>query len=191
MRMTLLSTAFFVLAALSIGSGSVAWAQNAEELAEQQIQVLQQYMENSGMSPEQMKQAEAMLKGAAQPVAQQEAAEKAQFDAQTAGSGQVSVSILDKNVVMQVTKCERVGQDGNFIIEAQEGSERRKGWLSVGGDSHYDRAQVTVLTSGVGLYEAFISPLPDFDGKQLELTARADGDRGPAELSINVKCAGS
>ncbi|NND46340.1 MAG: hypothetical protein HKN55_01630 [Woeseiaceae bacterium] len=190
MRMKPLGTVALVLAALSIGSGSVAQAQNAEELAEQQMQVLQQYMESAGMSPEQMKQAEAMLKGAAQPVAQQEAAEKARFDAQTAGSGQASVSILDKIVVMQVTKCERVGQDGNFIIEAQEGSERRKGWLSVGGDSHYDRAKVTILTSGVGLYEALISPLPDFDGTQLELTGRADGDRGPAELSVSVKCAG-
>jgi hypothetical protein len=138
-----------------------------------------------------MKQAEAAIEGAAQPVVRQQAAENAEFEAQTTGLGKASVSILGQNVVMQVTKCEKSGQEGNFIIEAQEGPDRRTGYLFVRGDSHYDRAKVDLLTSGVGLYEAYISPLPDLYGGQLELAGRAQGDRGPAQLAVSVSCAGS
>ena len=168
-----------------------AVAQDAEELAKQQQEVMRQYMEAAGMSAEDIAKNEALLKGSMAPIVKEQAAreaqEQAEFEAQTAGLGKAAVSILGKNMEMRITRCE-TGEDGEFFVEAKQGADRRKGHLTLRGDSHYNRTQVQLLSPGVGLYEAHISPILMLDDGRFSWTGPADGDRGRAELTIDLQC---
>jgi hypothetical protein len=179
----------FVFLALSWTS---AKAQNAEELAEQQMQIMKQYMEASGMSENEMADAEAMFKDAMNPIVEKQAAEEskaaAEFESQTSGLGKASVSILGEEIEMRITRCE-TGKDGNFFVEAKKGTDRRKGHLTLRGNSHYNRTEAHLLSPGIGLYEVYISPIAMPEDGQFSWTGMAEGDRGPAELTIDLNCA--
>lgn len=177
---------------LVLSIAASANAQNAEEMAEQQREVMRQYMEAAGMSEEDMAETEAMFKGAIAPEVKRQSTAEAQaaadFEARTSGLGTAAVSILEKQVEMRITRCEHTA-DGGFFIEAKEGPGRRDGKLTVRGDSHYNRTEVQLLSPGVGLYEVNISPITRPESGRFSWTGTAEGDRGPAELSIDLVCA--
>ena len=53
------------------------YAQDAEELARQQMEVMKQYMEAAGMSEEDMAKSEAMIKSSMGPIVEAQAAQEA------------------------------------------------------------------------------------------------------------------
>lgn len=179
-------------------SVQAAHAQGAEELAEQQLQIMREYMEAAGMDQSQVDQVEAMVQGKAQQVGAAEAAEKAQaareFEARTAGLGHANVSIIGKTYQLQVTECDTTLLDGgDFSIGAQYGPDQRDGMLSIRGRSSHKRVEL-YFSSSDGFWEAYIQDSVAFDGERFEWAGRVDGDwpgkteGESAHISLRVTC---
>ena len=181
----------FLALLLSSSLWSSADAQDAEELAKQQMEIMKQYMEASGMSEKEMADTEAMFKDAMNPIVEKQAAEEAkataEFEAKTSGLGTAAVAILGNDIEMRITRCE-TGKDGDLFVEAKKGPDRRQGHLTLRGNSHYNRTEVVLLSPGVGLYQVYISPIKTLEDGRFSWTGPADGDRGRTELTINLEC---
>jgi len=168
-------------------------AQSPEELAEQQVEAMRQYMQAAGVDPQQMEQATAIIRGNAQMVGAKEAAENAQatreFEARTAGLGTANVAVEGYTYEYQITKC-ATGQGNNgdgFRIDAQQGAAERDGKLTVWGNSHYKRVEIQLINRD-GFWEAHSYPLPELEGDSFEWTGTVEGERGKTQMSMTLDC---
>ena len=172
------------------------YAQDAEELARQQMEVMKQYMEAAGMSEEDMAKSEAMIKSSMGPIveaqAAQEAQEQATFEASSAGLGKAVISIAGKEAELRITKCV-LEDSGNWNVEAQDRA-MSKSSLSMSGDTHYRRSILWMRLKDVGAVEdKWIEPMVPMDNGRVTWagTAKAylsGGDYGEAPISLSIDC---
>jgi hypothetical protein len=170
---------------------SVAMADDAHDMAQQQMEAIRKQMESAGMSAEEIRKIEAQYQDAIGPVVEQQAAkdanEQAAFEARNAGLGKAVVSVAGKYVEMQVTKCEP-DDGGNFIIEAQADRNRRNGTLNIRNDKHYERTTIMIMGKGIGDYEKWVTPIVAVEDKKFSWIGMAQGPLGPTELTVTVNC---
>ena len=172
--------------ALAVTTQPVAVAQSANELAEQQAELVKQYMEAAGMSAEEVAGQEEMFRKTMGPLveaqAAQEAREQADFEARAVGKAVISVP--GKDIELQVTEC-LPAPDGNFHVKAQENHDSRSDSLSLGGESYYDRTILQMFLKGVGEYDIWIQPLVNLkDGRFAWSGTAEDG----TEVTVTVDC---
>lgn len=189
-RVGRLSWLLILALAISVSS-PMARAQDANELARQQMEAMKQMMEAQGVSAEQMQQIEEMYKQSMDPIVEAQAAREAQaqaeFEAEGAGLGKAVVSIDDADIELQITKCDP-GQDGNFAVEAQVDHNRRNGSISIGGDRYYNRTTMWMILGESGEFEIWIEPMVSLEGGSFAWTGTADGGLGPQEVTVTVRC---
>lgn len=172
------------------------YAQDAEELARQQMEVMKQYMEAAGMSEEDMAKSEAMIKSSMGPIveaqAAQEAQEQATFEASSAGLGKAVISIAGKEAELRITKCV-LEDSGNWNVEAQDRA-MSKSSLSMSGDTHYRRSILWMRLKDVGAVEdKWIEPMVPMDNGRVTWAGTAQaylegGDYGEAPISLSIDC---
>ena len=163
-----------------------AHAQDAHELAEQQAEVIKQYMEAAGMSEEEMEQMESMYKGAMGPIVEQQAAQEAreQADFEARAVGKAVISVPGKDIELRVTEC-LPSPDGNFRVKAQANHDSRSDSLLLGGESYYNRTVLQMFLKGVGEYDIWIQPLANLqDGRFAWSGTAEDG----TEVTVTVDC---
>ena len=171
-------------------------AQNAEELARQQMEIMKQYMEAAGMSAEDIAKNEALAKSSMAPIveaqAAQEAKEQAEYEARTAGLGKAMISIAGKEVELRITECV-LKDSGDWYVKAQDRAMSSSS-LSISGDSHYRRNILWMRVKDVGAVEdKWIEPMvPMNDGRVAWAgTAKADlvdGEFGETQISLSIDC---
>ena len=168
-----------------------AVAQNADELAKQQMEVMKQYMEAAGMSAEDIARTEALAKGSMAPIVEaqtaQETREQAEFEARTAGLGKAVVSMPGKDIELQITECVST-DDGNFRVKAQANHTSRSDSLHLGGNSHYKRNELQMFLKGVGEYDIWIEPMLALEDGRFAWTGTADGGNGATEVAVVINC---
>lgn len=172
------------------------YAQDAEELARQQMEVMKQYMEAAGMSEEDMAKSEAMIKSSMGPIveaqAAQEAQEQATFEASSAGLGKAVISIAGQEAELRITKCV-LEDSGNWNVEAQDRA-MSKSSLSMSGDTHYRRSILWMRLKDVGAVEdKWIEPMVPMDNGRVTWAGTAQaylegGDYGEAPISLSIDC---
>lgn len=166
-------------------------AQDANELAQQQMEAIKQQMEAAGMSAEDMEQMESAYKGVMGPIVEQQAAhearEQAEFESQTAGLGKAVVSVPGKDIELQVTEC-LPAPDGNFRIRAQASHDSRSDSLWLGGESYYNRTVLQMFLKGVGEYDIWIQPMVNLEDGRFTWSGTADGGLGATEVTVTVDC---
>ena len=164
--------------ALMLPLQPLAQAQEAHELARQQMEAMKQMMEAQGMSAEEIKKMEEMAKRSMRPIVEEQAARedqaKADFEAKNAGLGKAVVSVADKDIELQVTECDP-GQNGNFAVAAQADHDYRNGSISIGGDTYYNRTTMMMFLGDVGEFEIWIEPMVSLEGGRFAWTGTANG----------------
>ena len=167
----------------------MAEAQSANELAEQQAEVIKQYMEAAGMSEEEMEQMESMYKDAMGPIVEQQAAhearEQADFEARIVGKAVISVP--GRDIELHVTEC-LPAPDGNFRVRAQANYDSRGDSLWLGGDSYYDRTTLQMFLKDVGEFDIWIEPMVTLEAGKFAWTGTANGGLGATEIEVTVNC---
>ena len=191
-RFALLSAAF--LSILAAGLIQSSHAQSAEELAELQMQQMREQLKAAGLDPDEVLGPGDFLTGIMQQAADQEANEREQealeFGAKNAAFGKAFVTVEGKEYELQITQCD-TNQAGNYVfdIQAQQGSDKRAGMLSVVHDRHYKRVVVSFSFKGAGDWETYIhSDLPRLENQRLEWKGEADGSSGRKELALSLSC---
>ena len=175
-------TSTLLLLALATSTSAQSTSdQTADQLAQQQAELMRQYIEAAGMPEEQIKQAEQIAIQNAAPVAAQEkreiAAERSEFDAKHSASGTAQFTLNGKNYEYPITRCSiDQPQAGSFSLEAREPPGVGRGQLNLKSDSHYKRVELRV-TNGDGFWDQRL-PLDAlrFDEGMLEWSGEIEGD---------------
>lgn len=190
-RVRLVAARLLLLPMLVSSLLTSANAQNAEELAKQQMEIMRQYMEAAGMSPEDIARNEALAKGSMAPIveaqAAQEAQEQAEFEAGNAGRGKAVISMGGNEVVLQITEC--VSKDnGDWLVNAKARANGRSS-LSVNGDTRYRRSILWMYLEDVGAVEdKWIEPMVPMKDGRVAWSGTADGGRGETKIGVRIEC---
>jgi hypothetical protein len=169
-------------------------AQNAENLAELQMQQMRKQMEAAGLDPDELLGPGDFVTGIMQQAGDMEAnqreQERLEFETKNANFGKAVVTIEGKEYELQITQCD-TNETGNnvFEIQAQQGPDKRVGMLSVVHNRHYKRVEVFFSFKGAGDWETDIrSELPKLENQKLEWKGEVDGGRGRTELALSLSC---
>ena len=173
-----------------------AAAQTAEELSQQQMEVMKQYMEAAGMSEEDIAKNQSMINNTMGPLveaqAAEEAREQAEFEARTAGLGKAVIAMAGSEAELRITECV-TKENGDWYVKAQDSADTRSS-LSFGGDTHYRRSVLWMYIKDVGGIEDFwVEPMVPIKDGRAEWAGKAKADLagggfGEAEVSLSIDC---
>ena len=184
-------TLSLALGVFALGPAQTADAQDANELARQQVEAMKQMMEAQGMSAEEIQQMEAMYKQSMGPIVEAQAAhearEQAEFEARYARLGRAVVTVQGRDFEMQITECEMSG-NGDFRVRAQTNYDSRSDSLWLSGNSYYKRNELQAFLNGVGDFEVWIQPMIALQEGRFAWTGMAEGGGSSAEMTVTVDC---
>lgn len=177
--------------ALILGHHSATHAQDANELARQQMEAMKQVMEAQGMSAEELESMEEMYKQSMGPIVEAQAAQEAQvqadFEAENAELGKAFVSLPDRDIELQVTECVTLGGN-DFRIRGQATYDSRSDSIWIGGETHYKRTVLQMFLKGVGEFDIEIRPMVGLEDGRFSWSGTADGGRGPKDVTVTAEC---
>jgi len=182
-----------VLLAL-IAFGQNAMGQDEAVMPQDQVDQMMEMMKESGLTPEQLQEAQSVLQGVSQQEAQHRAseaqAETAEFEAAAEGQGMAFVTVGNERHEFQVTECdtERLA-DGIYVIKARKGSGKKVARIEVFGRGHRYQPSIQFWLKGRGdAYEIDDSAV-DFDGQKLGWEGVAYAPTGgEVSAEISVTC---